>query len=99
MTVIHSQASYGGWRRFSHWPRRASLLQKAWRPFAIGVDACRIAIDRRRLTSGPCAIAGSAAAKSSTSTATASKPSVALGLIRCTSRPFDPRATRLRRVR
>jgi hypothetical protein len=29
MTVIHSQASYGGWRRVSHRPRRASLLQKA----------------------------------------------------------------------
>jgi uncharacterized protein YjiS (DUF1127 family) len=29
MTVIHSQASYGGWRRVSHLPRRASLLQKA----------------------------------------------------------------------
>ena len=27
MTAIHSQASYGGWRRVSH--RRASLLQKA----------------------------------------------------------------------
>ena len=29
MTVIHSQASYRGWRRDSHRPRRASLLQKA----------------------------------------------------------------------
>jgi hypothetical protein len=29
MTVIHSQATYGGWRRVSHRPRRASLLQKA----------------------------------------------------------------------
>ena len=29
MTVIHSPASYGGWRRVSHRPRRASLLQKA----------------------------------------------------------------------
>jgi hypothetical protein len=29
MTVIHSQAPYGGWRRVSHRPRRASLLQKA----------------------------------------------------------------------
>ena len=29
MTVIHSQASYGGWRRVSDQPRRASLLQKA----------------------------------------------------------------------
>ena len=29
MTVIHSQASYSGWRRVSHRPRRASLLQKA----------------------------------------------------------------------
>ncbi len=29
MTLIHSRASYGGWRRVSHRPRRASLLQKA----------------------------------------------------------------------
>ena len=29
MTLIHSRASYGGWRRVSHLPRRASLLQKA----------------------------------------------------------------------
>ena len=29
MTVTHSQASYGGWRRVSHRPRRVSLLQKA----------------------------------------------------------------------
>ena len=29
MTPIHSQATYGGWRRVSHRPRRASLLQKA----------------------------------------------------------------------
>jgi hypothetical protein len=29
MTVIHSQATYGGWRRVSHRPRRASLFQKA----------------------------------------------------------------------
>ena len=29
MTVIHSQAWYGGWRRVSHRPGRASLLQKA----------------------------------------------------------------------
>jgi hypothetical protein len=29
MTAIHSQASYGGWRRVSHRPRRASLLQRA----------------------------------------------------------------------
>ena len=29
MTVIHSQASYRGWRRDSHRPRRASLLQRA----------------------------------------------------------------------
>ena len=29
MTVIHSQASYGGWRRVSDRRRRASLLQKA----------------------------------------------------------------------
>ena len=29
MTLIHSRASYGGWRRISHRPRRASLLQKA----------------------------------------------------------------------
>ena len=29
MTVIHSEASYGGWRRVSHRPRRASLIQKA----------------------------------------------------------------------
>jgi uncharacterized protein YjiS (DUF1127 family) len=29
MTVIHSPASYGGWRRVSHRPQRASLLQKA----------------------------------------------------------------------
>ena len=29
MKVIHSQAAYGGWRRVSHRPRRASLLQRA----------------------------------------------------------------------
>jgi hypothetical protein len=29
MTVIHPQAPHGGWRRVSHRPRRASLLQKA----------------------------------------------------------------------
>jgi hypothetical protein len=29
MTAIHSQARHGGWRRVSHRPRRASLLQKA----------------------------------------------------------------------
>ena len=29
MTLIHSRASYGGWRRLSHRPRRASFLQKA----------------------------------------------------------------------
>ena len=29
MTAIHSQASYGGWRRVSHRPRRASLLRRA----------------------------------------------------------------------
>ena len=29
MAVIHSQASYRGWRRVSHRPRPASLLQKA----------------------------------------------------------------------
>jgi uncharacterized protein YjiS (DUF1127 family) len=29
MKVIHSQAAYGGGRRVSHRPRRASLLQRA----------------------------------------------------------------------
>jgi hypothetical protein len=29
MTAIHSQARHGSWRRASHRPRRASLLQKA----------------------------------------------------------------------
>jgi hypothetical protein len=30
MTAIHSQASYGGWRRVAHRPRRASrLVQRA----------------------------------------------------------------------
>jgi hypothetical protein len=29
MKVIHSQATYGGWRRVSYRPRRASLLQRA----------------------------------------------------------------------
>jgi hypothetical protein len=29
MTAIHSQARHGSWRRVSHRPRRASLLQKA----------------------------------------------------------------------
>ena len=29
MTVSHSQATYGGWRRVSHRPRRAGLLKKA----------------------------------------------------------------------
>ena len=29
MKVIHSQATYGGWRRVSNRPRRANLLQRA----------------------------------------------------------------------
>jgi len=59
MTVIHSQASYGGWRRVSHRPRRASLLQKAlaavrdWRKRR--QDRNRSAVDERTLRdSGIC---------------------------------------------
>jgi hypothetical protein len=29
MKVIHSKATYGGWHRVSHRPRRASLFQRA----------------------------------------------------------------------
>ena len=67
---------------------RAVSSKAPGRPFAIGVDACRTAMGRRRLTSELCATAGSAAAKSSTTTV--SKSSVTLGLTRCASRPFDP---------
>jgi uncharacterized protein YjiS (DUF1127 family) len=97
MKVIQSQATYGGWRRIPNRPRRASLLQRAlaavcdWRRRLQDRNRSSALDERTLRDSGICR-----PVKSPTSTA--SKSSVTLGLIRCASGPFEPRAASPRRT-
>ena len=89
MTAIHSQAPHGGWRRVSNRPRRASRL--AQRALAAVRDWRRRLQDRNRSSAfdeRTLRDAGSAGVIRSTTTA--SKSSATLGLISCTSHPFNP---------
>ena len=90
MTAIHLQAPHGGWRRVSHRARRASrVVQRAlaavrdWRR-RLQDPSRSSAVDERKVRdSGIC--------RSDELTSTASKSSATLGLISCTSHPFNPR--------